>query len=161
MQKGAGLPARVARRRFLKTVPAAVAAGIAAPALARQAQEAQRIDKATLECAERIIGIDFSDAEQQQALNGVNTSPANVERLREFPIPLDTEPAITFRPYLPGRKPKPGATPSARIKIATSAPGPRRASVDDLAFVPASALSTLVRKREVSSTELTRMYLAR
>src|SRR5688572_33144166 len=143
MQKGAGLPARVARRRFLKTVPAALAAGIAGPALARQAQEPQRIDKATLECAEKIIGIDFSDAEQQQALAGVNTSLANFERLRQFEIPLDTEPAITFRPYLPGRKPKPGATPNARIKITTApAGGPRPGSVDDLAFLPVATLST-------------------
>ena len=58
-------PSRAARRRFLKTMPAAVAAGIAGPALAQQAQEPQRIDKATLDCAEKIIGIDFTDAEQQ------------------------------------------------------------------------------------------------
>ena len=161
MQKRSGEASRLARRRFLKTVPAAVAAGIAAPALARQAQEPQRIDKATLDCAEKIIGIDFSDAEQQQALSGVNTSLANFERLRQFDIPLDTEPAITFRPYLPGKKPKPGATPNARIKITTAAPAARRTSVDDLAFLPVTALATLVRKREVSSTELTRMYLAR
>jgi Asp-tRNA(Asn)/Glu-tRNA(Gln) amidotransferase A subunit family amidase len=162
MAKGAGGPSRVARRRFLKSVPAAVAAGIAGPALARQSQEPQRIDKATLECAERIIGIDFSDAEQQQALSGVNTSLANFERLRQFDVPLNTEPAITFRPYLPGRKPKPGATPNARIKITTPpAPGPRPSSVDELAFLPVTTLSTLVRKRDVSSLELTRMYLAR
>jgi Asp-tRNA(Asn)/Glu-tRNA(Gln) amidotransferase A subunit family amidase len=161
MQKGPGQPSRVARRRFLKTVPAAVAAGIAGPALARQAQEPQRIDKATLECAEKIIGIDFSDAEQQQALAGVNTSLANFERLRQFEIPLDTEPAITFRPYLPGRKPKAGATPNARIKTTTAAPGARRTSIEDLAFLPVATLATLVRKREVSSTELTQMYLAR
>jgi len=161
MPKRSGDVSRAARRRFLKTVPAAVAASIAAPAFARQAQEAPRIDKATLECAEKIMGIDFSDAEQQQALSGVNTSLGNIERLRKFDIPLDTEPAITFRPYPAGKKPKPGATPNARIKIATVTPGPRRTSVDDLAFLPVTALAPMVRKREVSSTELTRMYLAR
>jgi len=51
MNKRAGGPSRTARRRFLKAVPAAVAAGLAAPALARQAQE-QRISKETLDCAE-------------------------------------------------------------------------------------------------------------
>jgi Asp-tRNA(Asn)/Glu-tRNA(Gln) amidotransferase A subunit family amidase len=161
MPKRSGEVSRATRRRFLKTVPAAVAAGFAAPALARQAQEAPRIDKATLECAEKIMGIDFSDAEQQQALSGVNTSLGNFERLRKFDIPLDTEPAITFRPYPAGKKPRPGATPNARIKIATVTPGPRRTSVDDLAFLPVTALAPMVRKREVSSTELTRMYLAR
>jgi Asp-tRNA(Asn)/Glu-tRNA(Gln) amidotransferase A subunit family amidase len=162
MEKGSDAKSRAARRRFLKTVPAAVAATIAGPAIARQAQEPQRIDKATLECAERIMGIDFSDAEQQAALSGVNTNLTNFERLRGFQIPPETEPPLTFRPYLPGKKPRAGATPNARIKIATSAPpGSRRTSVDDLAFLPVTALSVLVRKREVSSTELTRMYLAR
>ena len=160
MQKRSGDSARAARRRFLKTMPAAVAAGLAAPVVARQAQE-QRITRETLECAEKIIGIDFSDAEQQQALSGVNGSLANFERLRDTPIPLDTEPAITFRPYLPGRKPRPGATPGAKIKVSSAAPPARRASLDDLAFQPVTALAALVRKRDVSSTELTRMYLDR
>ena len=160
MQKRSGDSARAARRGFLKTIPAAVAAGLAAPAVARQAQD-QRISKETLECAEKIMGIDFSDAEQQQALAGVNGSLANFERLRNTPIPLDTEPAITFRPYLPGKKPRPGATPGARIKVRTDAPAARRASLDDLAFEPVTALAALVRKRDVSSTDLTRMYLDR
>jgi Asp-tRNA(Asn)/Glu-tRNA(Gln) amidotransferase A subunit family amidase len=162
MPKRSEAPSRAARRRFLKSVPAAVAASIAGSALARQAQEAQRIDKPTLECAERIMGIDFSDAEQQAALSGVNTNLANFERLRTFQIPPETEPPLTFRPYLPGKKPRAGATPNARIKIGTPTPSaPRRNSVEDLAFLPVTALSALVRKREVSSTDLTRMYLAR
>src|SRR5215207_947914 len=160
MQKRSGDSARAARRRFLKTVPAAVAAGLAAPVVARQAQE-QRITRETLECAEKIIGIDFSDAEQQQALSGVNGSLANFERLRNTTIPLDTEPAITFRPYLPGKKPKPGATPGAKIKVTSEAPAARRSSIDELAFLPVTALAALVQKREVSSTDLTKMYLER
>jgi Asp-tRNA(Asn)/Glu-tRNA(Gln) amidotransferase A subunit family amidase len=108
------------------------------------------------------MGIDFSDAEQEAALSGVNTNLSNFERLRSFQIPPETEPPLTFRPYLPGKKPRAGATPNARIKIATSAPpGPRRTNVEDLAFLPVTALSALVRKREVSATELTRMYLER
>ena len=68
---------------------------------------------------------------------------------------------MTFRPYLPGKKPKPGATPDAKIKIALQAPAARRSSVEDLAFLPVTALAPLVQQREVSSTELTRMYLER
>ena len=133
MPKRSDAPSRAARRRFLKTVPAAVAASIAGPALARQAQEAQRIDKATLECAERIMGIDFADAEQQAALSGVNTNLANFERLRTFQIPPETEPPLTFRPYLPGKSREPARLPTPGSKVATSRPfrtSPR--SVEDL-----------------------------
>jgi Asp-tRNA(Asn)/Glu-tRNA(Gln) amidotransferase A subunit family amidase len=160
MKKASGA-SRAARRRFLKTVPAAVAAGLAAPAMARQAQEARRIGKDTLECAEKVFGIDFSDAEQEQMLGGVNRSLESFEQLRKVEIPLDTEPAVTFRPYLPGKKPKPGATPHAKLAIAWQVPAARPASGEDLAFLPVTALSALVRKRDVSATDLTRLYLDR
>ena len=150
-----------ARRRFLKAVPAALAGGIAAPALARQDQPAPRIGKETLDCAEKIFGIDFTEAEEEQAVGGVNRNLASFEELRKTDIPLDTEPAISFHPYLAGRKPKPGATPGARIRVALPAPGPRPSSLDDLAFLPVTAIAPLVRRRDVSASELTRMYLAR
>lgn len=149
------------RRRFLKAVPAAVAAGLTAPALAQQADRAPGIPRETLDCAEKIFGIDFTDQQEQQALEGVNRNLANFERLRALEIPPETEPAVTFRPYLPGRKPKGGATPNAKISITLTAPPPRRASIEDLAFLPVTALAPLIQKREVSSTELTRMYLDR
>ena len=114
MDKRSGRTPGVARRGFLKTVPAALAAGLAAPAFAKQAQEQPRITKEMLECAEKVSGIDFSDAEQEQALAGVNRNLQSIEQLRKVDIPLDTEPAVTFRPYLPGKKPKGGATPNAR-----------------------------------------------
>ena len=152
--------ARDARRRFLKAIPAAVAAGIAAPALAQQ-DPAPRIARDTLDCAEKIFGVDFTEQEEGAALNGVNGNLQNYERLRALDIPLDTEPAITFRPYLPGKKPKPGATPGAKIKVTLQPPAARRSSVEDLAFLPVTALAPLLQRRDVSSTELTRMYLER
>lgn len=152
----------VARRRFLKTIPAAVAAGMAAPALAQQqAEQPPRISTETLDCAEKIFGVDFTPEEEQAALNGVNRNLSTYEQLRELDIPADTEPAVTFRPYLPGKKPKPGATPGARIKVALQPPAGRRGSLDDLAFLPVTALAALVQRRDVSSTDLTKMYLAR
>jgi len=150
-----------ARRRFLKAVPAVVAGGFAAPALARQAQEDQRVSKETLDCAERVLGVDFADAEQEQALRGVNRNLESFEALRKIDIPLDTEPAVTFRPYLPGKAPRPGATPGARIKVALQPPAARSSSLDDLAFLPVTALAPLVQRRDVSATDLTKMYLER
>ncbi len=150
------------RRRFLQVVPAAVAGGIASGSAAQQSQEqpARRISKDTLECGEKIFGVDFTDAEEEQALNAVNNNLESYERLRQIDVPLDTEPALTFRPCLPGKKPKPGATPGAAIKV-TLQPAARPASLDDLAFLPVTALAPLIRRREVSSTELTKMYLER
>src|SRR5262245_21888912 len=127
---------RARRRRFLASIPA-VAGGLAAPALAQQStpETPLRISKAPLDCGQQIFGVDFNDAEEDAALRGVNRSLESFEQLRKVDIPLDTEPAVTFRPYLPGRRPKPGATPGAPIKVASPVP-PRHSSVDDLAFEP-------------------------
>jgi Asp-tRNA(Asn)/Glu-tRNA(Gln) amidotransferase A subunit family amidase len=151
----------VARRRFLKTIPAAVAAGIAAPALAQQAEQPRRIPRETLDCAEKIFGIDFTEQEEEQALNGVNRNLQTYEQLRAVDIPLDTEPAVTFRPYPPGKKPGAGATPGAKINVRLQPPAARRSSIEDLAFFPVTALAPLIQKREITSTDLTRMYLER
>ncbi len=155
--------ARLARRRFLQAIPAAVAGSLAVPALAQQqTPAAPRIDAATLDCAEKVFGIDFSEAEEEQMARGVSRNLDTFEQLRQMDIPLDTEPAITFRPYLPGKKPKPGATPGAKIKMTAAAPpAARRASLDDLAFLPITALAPMIQRREVSATDLTKMYLAR
>ena len=154
-------PGGVARRRFLKTIPAAVAAGIAAPVLAQQAPQPQRIGLETLDCAEKIFGVDFGAAEEEAALGGVNRNLSTYEQLRALDIPLDTEPAVTFRPYLPGRKPRPGATPGARLNVSLQPPAGRRGSIEDLAFLPVSALAPMIQRRQVSSTDLTKMYLDR
>ena len=50
------------------------------------------------------------------ALNSVNRNLDSYEQLRKLNIPLDTEPAITFRPYLPGKKPTGKATPGAKLR---------------------------------------------
>jgi Asp-tRNA(Asn)/Glu-tRNA(Gln) amidotransferase A subunit family amidase len=148
------------RRRFLKAVPAAVAGGLAVPVLSQQ-EQARRINKDTLECGEKIFGVDFSDAEEEQALNGVNRNLDAFETLREVNVPLDTEPAITFRPYLPGKRPTGQATPNARMKVTSNGPKARPSSLDELAFLPVTALASLLQRRDVSSTELTKMYLDR
>jgi Asp-tRNA(Asn)/Glu-tRNA(Gln) amidotransferase A subunit family amidase len=153
--------ARMRRRRFLQTVPAAVAGSLAVPGLAQQQDQPRRISKETLECGEKIFGVDFTDAEEEQALTGVNRNLDTYEQLRKFDVPLDTEPAVTFRPYLPGKRPKAGATPHARIKVTLQGPKTRPSSLEELAFLPVTALAPLVQRREITSTELTKMYLDR
>ena len=128
---------------------------------AARTEQTRRISKEVLECGEKIFGVDFTDAEEEQALAGVNRNLDTYEQIRAMDVPLDTEPAVTFRPYLPGKKPKPGATPGAKIKVTLQAPPARRSSLDDLAFLPVTALAPLVQRREVSSTDLTKMYLDR
>ncbi len=149
------------RRGFFSALTSAFAAGAAAPALAQQpAATPARIDRLRLDAAESIFGVDFTEAEEQMALGSVNRNLQAFEDLRKLNVPLDTEPAITFRPYLPGKKPVGKATPGARLRVTKTAVA-ANLTPDQIAFLPVTALATLIETRRITSTELTRLYLER
>src|SRR6266536_947935 len=157
---------QIGRRRFLKTVPATVAT-VALPAVVPTLAEAQRgaapprFGTETLQCAEQIAGLNFTDAEDQAALAGVGRNRDSYEELRKLNVSLDTEPAITFRPYLPGKQPAGRGTRNAKLAIQKPARVQRSSSLEDLAFEPVTVLASLIESRKVTSTDLTNMYLAR
>jgi Asp-tRNA(Asn)/Glu-tRNA(Gln) amidotransferase A subunit family amidase len=158
------------RRSFVKLLPALGAAGIASPHIVtaelpqqpQQPQAPQRVTKEMLHAAEQLIGIELTDAQESVALQGVNRNLSAYENLRRIDVPLDTEPAVTFHPALPGkkysrkRKSASGVSSrSNRVKL------PGFNSLDEVAFLTATQLGSLIRTRKVSPVELTRMYLAR
>ena len=149
------------RRHFLSLFPAALAGGMSARALAQQPQAAGPVTRAALDCAETIAGLDFTEAEGEMMLADVNRNLARYESLRALEIPQGTEPAVHFTPYLPGKAPTGAATPGAPMPRAAGARVTRPARLEDAAFWPVTSLAQLIERREVTSTELTRMYLAR
>src|SRR5258707_1954948 len=111
----------IGRRRSLKAVPAAVAATVAAPSLVRAQRGGgapPKFGKDVLKCAEQIDGLHFTDAEEELAAAGASRNLDSYEELRKLNIPLDTEPAMTFRPYLPGKQPTGTSTRSAKLAVA-------------------------------------------
>jgi hypothetical protein len=162
------------RRNFVKLLPALGAAGVAASklpldALAQTASPtpvpppspspapAPRITKEMMHQAEKLIGIELTDAQEAMALGGVNRNLDSYETIRKIDIPLDTEPAIAFHP-MPARKELYAAKTKFRFgKVEL----PQFKSVEDLAFATVPQLAELIRTRKISSTELTKMYLAR
>ena len=153
------------RRSFVKLLPALGAAGFAAPRLPLpeasaqqpQPQAPMRVTKAELDAAEKLIGVELTDAQETIALPNVNRNLESYEALRKIEIPLDTEPAVAFHPSLPGQKFNARA---AKFKLTRPAP-PQFKSVEDLAFATVPQLAELIRAKKVSSLELTRMYLGR
>ncbi|MBW8862904.1 MAG: hypothetical protein JF601_11145, partial [Acidobacteria bacterium] len=103
----------VGRRRFLKAVPAAVAATVTVPAVVRAQRGAAamppKFGTDVLKCAEQIDGLQFTDAEEAMAVGGASRNLDSYDELRKLNIPLDTEPAVTFRPYR-GQTRTPGPT---------------------------------------------------
>ena len=150
------------RRAFLKAVPVAVAGAVATKTFAQQAAVGP-ISRETVDCAEAITGLDFHTAEEEAIARGLNANLSTYQQLRQIEIPHDTEVALTFRPYLPGEKPKGPATPGRVVRYAKPAVGSikRPANLEDVAFWPVTKLAALLERKLVSSTELTQMYLAR
>jgi Asp-tRNA(Asn)/Glu-tRNA(Gln) amidotransferase A subunit family amidase len=155
---------RVGRRTFLAAVPAAVAAGASAPGSTGRAQSqapAARVAKEALKRAEQLLGLEFTDAEEEMMLRGASQNLDSYDTLRKVEVPLDTEPAVTFHPYLPGKRPPRPGPRAKRLKVHAPARVSAVDRVETLAFEPVAVLSELVRRRRVSSLDLTRMYLAR
>ncbi|MGE0131252.1 MAG: amidase [Blastocatellales bacterium] len=158
--------AKINRRSFVKLLPAAgvasvVGANLDAPsgeALAQAPQQTpQKVTKEMLRAAEQMFGLEFNDAQEAMALPGVNRNLASYDALRKIDVPLDTEPATAFHPALPGKK-----FNTAKTKIKASKTEPLKfKSVEDLAFATVTQLAELVRTKQVSPVELTKMYLAR
>jgi Asp-tRNA(Asn)/Glu-tRNA(Gln) amidotransferase A subunit family amidase len=150
------------RRRFLSLFPAAIAAGASTRALAQQPQQPPpRVSREAIACAEEIIGIDFTDEQAEAMRRGLSTNLNAYEQLRKMDIPNGVEPAVHFAPYLPGKKPAGASTPHAKLKLSRQPAMPKPARLEDVAFWPVTALARLIERREITSTDLTKMYLER
>jgi Asp-tRNA(Asn)/Glu-tRNA(Gln) amidotransferase A subunit family amidase len=157
------MPRNIGRRRFIRAVPAAVAATVALPTLARGQRGGgapPTFGKDVLKCAEQLDDLHFTDAEDEMAVGSVSRNLDSYEELRALDIPLDTEPAITFRPYLPGKEPTGKSSRNTKLKVARpSVQVP--SNLEDLAFEPITALAPLLESERITSTDLTKMYLGR
>jgi Asp-tRNA(Asn)/Glu-tRNA(Gln) amidotransferase A subunit family amidase len=152
----------------MKLLPALGAAGLTASKLPLDAlaqtpspspspTPALRITKEMMHQAEKLIGIELTDAQEAMALSGVNRNLDSYETVRKIDIPLDTEPAIAFHP---AHAKKELYTPKTKFRFG-KAEAPQFKTVEDLAFATVPQLAELIRTRKITSSELTNMYLAR
>jgi Asp-tRNA(Asn)/Glu-tRNA(Gln) amidotransferase A subunit family amidase len=152
------------RRRFIECISAAglgASPGLALlpGALAATAQDAETITPEMLASAQRIAGVSFTPEQQRRLLEKLNASRgylAGFARLRGASLGA-TQPAFVFNPVPPGKKVPNERRPMRRQRIDVSRP----TSDEALAFLPLTHLARLVETRQVTPTELTRLYLAR
>jgi Asp-tRNA(Asn)/Glu-tRNA(Gln) amidotransferase A subunit family amidase len=105
-----------------------------------------------------LLGLDFKDEQIDMMLPNVQRQLASFANLRKIDIPLDTDPAFTFSPVLPGMNLPSGKAVFQPSRVAKL---PAWKNVEDLAFWPATHLGQLVRTKKITATQLTRMYLER
>jgi Asp-tRNA(Asn)/Glu-tRNA(Gln) amidotransferase A subunit family amidase len=117
------------------------------------------ITKETVACAEEIAGVKFTDEQRTMMVENLRRHQRAIEALHKILPGNDVAPVLHFDPVPPGvTLDVPAKRPMVRSRVPLMAtPG----NLEDLAFLPVSALSTLVRARKVTSQQLTRMYLGR
>src|ERR1700722_10815602 len=126
----------------------------------RGPQAPMRVTREHMVGALKLMGLEFSDAELEMMLPRVNAALSSYEALRKVEIGYGVEPAFHFQPGLPNRTPIKGpqrfdtTIPKVGVPKAPS-------NLEDVAFWPVTELAPLIRSRAVSSTDLTKMYIAR
>jgi Asp-tRNA(Asn)/Glu-tRNA(Gln) amidotransferase A subunit family amidase len=154
-------PVRCSRRRLLSALAAAgVGTAVFQRALASQVEQQGAVTREMIQQAEWIAGIELNDEQRDAAARSMQKLQADFALLRAAPLGYEIPPALTFFPA--GTSPTDGNAPLDRgaqpIEYAAAA---RPAADQDLAFLPVVELAALLRRREVSSEELTRLYLDR
>lgn len=120
---------------------------------AQEAVTAEMVDHAA-----RLAGLDFSEADVREMVEGVNANLELYRELRAVPIDQNVAPPLHFSPVVPGQ-----TFDDERLPFRPS-PRPdvtRPADLEEVAFWPVTHLGALVASRQVTSVELTRMYLER
>ncbi|MFL5609973.1 MAG: amidase [Gemmatimonadaceae bacterium] len=113
----------------------------------------------TIASAEEVAGVHFEAAERELMLDGLKQQEQRIEALHKVSLPNSVSPAIVFSPLPPGKKvPMDPRRPMVRSRIA---PSNAPADLEELAFLPLTALSELIRRGRVTSMQLTQMYIAR
>ncbi len=118
---------------------------------------AQRITQPMLQGALALSGLTVSEEDQRSMLTSANQDLTRYETLRAVHIPNDVAPPFYFSALTPGMK-----VNRVRQPFAFAAPVVKRpANLEDVAYWPITQLSQLIATKQVTSVELTTMYLAR
>ncbi|HSM59284.1 MAG TPA: amidase [Longimicrobiales bacterium] len=152
-------PGALDRRGFMAWASGAGLAGTLLPGvLWAKLQEAGVVTRELLADAEKVAGLEFTDDEREMMLRGLDGNLRAYAALREVDIPNGVAPAEVFDPMLPGWSLPTDARP---FRMTRESGVERPTTLEEVAFWPVTRLSELVRTRQVSSVELTEMYLGR
>jgi Asp-tRNA(Asn)/Glu-tRNA(Gln) amidotransferase A subunit family amidase len=123
-----------------------------------QEDKVMKITKEMLQDAERLAGFEFTDTERDLMVEGLNDYLESYKKLRKVSLDNSLTPAFQFNPVLPGMRFEEQRRP---IKMSKAYKRKVPSNLEDLAFWPVTELAQLIKSHQVSSIELTNMYLDR
>ena len=119
---------------------------------------ASTITMAMVDDALKLSGVELSPEDKKQLVENANNNLKRYEELRKIDIPNDISPPFHFSAIVPGIDVSRSKLP---FKLSQPPALKRPATLEEVAFWPVRHLAELVRTRQVTSLELTEMYLAR
>ena len=149
-----------ARREFLTQLGAlGVGSTLFSGVLWAKVAAGAELTDATIVAAAEVAGVTFTAEERAQMLDGLTRQTNSLAALHRIPLANAVAPALQFNPL-----PRPDALPRGPqrpIVMSRQAPTAVPARLEDLAYAPLTRLADLIRRRQVTSVQLTEMYLAR
>jgi Asp-tRNA(Asn)/Glu-tRNA(Gln) amidotransferase A subunit family amidase len=120
------------------------------------------VSPATFAEAEKLVQIELTEAERAVAAASWRANLASLYERRTGPRKIALEstlsPATRWNPTLPGMKPRPARDQFIRSR---TDPGPLPLNSAEIAFAPVTRLSRWIEQRQITSEQLTNIYLRR
>jgi len=128
-------------------------------ALAAQVEDSGTITAEMIQQAEWIAGLELSEDDREETAKSIRRSLDRFDALRSIDVGYDVPPAITFS-TAPWRRSAERVQRNQARPLERAAPC-RPDDDETLAFLPVTELSALLRSGQVTSRELTELYLGR
>jgi hypothetical protein len=152
------LQTMLSRKDFVTTALLSLSAAALPAGMTRPTETASEdITLDDLKSVEKIGGFSLTDEERKDVLNDVRNYRASFDGYRKLPITYQTEPSMVFTPLGGGSRPK------AKYSARASGTRIRRSDLSDsqIAFLSLRELAHLIQSRQITSVELTEIYLKR
>jgi Asp-tRNA(Asn)/Glu-tRNA(Gln) amidotransferase A subunit family amidase len=120
--------------------------------------EKSEITKEDIKHAEKIIGINFTDAERDTMLSDVIDNLNSYKNIHKQNIDNSIPPAVLFNPIPVGYK---NLEEQKEIEYSDYSSTVLPKNKEDIAFFSIGQLAELIRTKQITSTELTKIYLDR
>ncbi len=159
------------RRQFIAALPglglqlgvgAAVGSTLVSTHVAAQvvadSAAAGTLSVANLQAAAAVAGLEFTADQYATMLVEVQKNLGRYTKMRQQSIPNDLAPPFYFSPLVPGMKVNRVQAP---LKFTQPLLVKRPADLEEVAFWPVMRLAQLLKTKQVTSLELTEMYLSR
>ena len=134
----------------------------APPAFGTSPAVGPEVSPATFAEAEKLVRVNMSPAEREQAAGNWRRAMAQVYELREGPRKVELEPTLApysnWNPVLPGEK---IVAVQDRFNWSKADPGPLPSRDEDIAFAPVTKLARWIETRQLTSERLTNIYISR